>query len=312
MGTLGLGAAALGNLYAEMTDDDAHAIVAGMWDGGVRYFDTAPHYGLGLSERRLGQALASYRRDEYLISTKIGRLLEPNPGGTGMDVSFVVKADQRRRWDFTRDGVLRSLEDSLARMSLDRVDVLYIHDPEDHLEVAIEQALPALVELRESGVVAAIGVGSTNVSAITAVIETGGIDIAMVAGRYTLLEQPANAQLLPAALRHGVRVVAVGVYNSGLLATPEPDPNSTYEYGAVPPQVLARAQQIARICRDHGVALPHAAVQFPLRHQAVANVTVGIGRPEFVPATLERAGTEVPQELWASLAAEGLIPPAAG
>ena len=310
LGDLGLGAASLGNLYRPVTDDDAFSVVDAMWAGGVRYFDTAPHYGLGLSERRLGAALAHYPREEYIVSTKVGRVLDPHPSGAGtMDTEgFAVEATSRRRWDFTAAGVRESLGQSLDRLGLERVDVIYLHDPEDHLDIAIDEALPALVELREQGLVSAIGIGSKDSAAFTRLIQTGQIDVAMLAGRYTLLEQPAVVDVLPAALLHDVAIVAVGVYNSGILAKPQPDPASTYDYGAIPPDVFARAIRIAAVCDEHGVDLPHAALQFPLRHAAVANVTVGIGRVGHVPSTLRYFASPVPEPLWEHLSAEALIP----
>lgn len=308
LGDLGLGAAPLGNLYRAVSDKDAEQVVEAMWLGGVRYFDTAPHYGLGLSERRLGAALAQFPREEIVISTKVGRLLEPHPTGAGTkdDEGFDVEAVWRRRWDFTASGVRASLAQSADRLGLDRIDVVYLHDPEDHMDVAIEEALPALVEMRDSGAISAIGIGSKDSAAITRLIRTGMIDIAMVAGRYTLLEQPGARDVLPAAVEHDVAIVAVGVYNSGILAKPVPDPTSTYDYGTVPAEIYARAVRIADICNAHGVALPQAALHFPLRHPAVANVTVGIGRPTHVPATLEYMSAPVPESLWHQLIAEGL------
>lgn len=309
LGDLGLGASPLGNLYRTVTDDDARSVVDAMWAGGVRYFDTAPHYGLGLSERRLGAALAGRPRNEFVVSTKVGRVLEPNPSGAGTSDTegFEVEATTRRRWDFTAAGVRESLAQSLERLALDRVDILFLHDPEDHLDTAIDEALPALVELRDAGAVSAIGVGSKDAGALTRLIETGVIDLAMVAGRYTLLEQPATADVLPAALANDVGVIAVGVYNSGILAKSKPDPASTYDYGAVPPEVLAKAVRIAEVCEANGVALPHAALRYPLRHPAVVNVTVGIGRPGHVPSTIERMAAPIPEELWVQLVDEGLI-----
>ncbi|QIG39414.1 aldo/keto reductase [Microbacterium sp. 4R-513] len=310
LGRLGLGASALGNLYRVVEDDAARAVVDEMWAGGVRYFDTAPHYGLGLSERRLGSALAERPREEFIVSTKVGRILEPNPAGVGAmdDEGFAVEALSKRRWDFSAEGVRTSLENSLERLGLDRVDILYLHDPEDHLEQAIDEALPALVELRESGVVSAIGVGSKDAGALASLISTGLIDLAMVAGRYTLLEQPAADDVLPAALQHDVGIVAVGVYNSGILAKNRPDPASTYDYGAVPPEIYDRAMRIADLCDQFEVELPHAALQFPLRHPAVVNVTVGMGRPAHVAGTLMNIQNPIPDELWWKLAEAGLIP----
>jgi D-threo-aldose 1-dehydrogenase len=310
LGDLGLGASAFGNLYRVVSDEDSRHVVDAMWAGGVRYFDTAPHYGLGLSERRLGTALSHYPRREFVISTKVGRVLEPNPSGSGTmdDEGFVVDAAFRRRWDFTAAGVIESLSQSLERLKMDRVDVVYLHDPEEHLEVAMNEAIPALVELRDAGIVSAIGVGSKDCAAIARLINTGRIDLAMVAGRYTLLEQPAAADVLPAAIAHEVGIVAVGVYNSGILSKAVPDPRSNYDYGTVPPEVFCRAMAIAEVCNRHGIELPHAALQYPLRHPAVVNVTVGMGRPSYVPSTLERMNKAIPDALWADLAAEQLIP----
>jgi D-threo-aldose 1-dehydrogenase len=309
LGPLGFGASTLGNLYREMSDDQARAVVDRAWEGGIRYFDVAPHYGLGLAERRLGDALRSHPRDAFVVSTKVGRVLEPNPDGAGRPdpEGFAVNALFRRRWDFSAEGVRQSLEDSLERLGLDRVDIVYLHDPEERLALAVDEALPALVELREAGVVGAIGVGSKDVSALTALIGTGSLDLAMVAGRYTLLEQPALAEVFPAAHEHDTAIVAVGVYNSGLLARPVPEPTATYEYEAAPAAMFERAVELADVCNAHGVTLPHAAVQFALRHPLVANVTIGIGSASHLDDGLAYASSPVPESLWRELESRGLI-----
>lgn len=222
---LGLGGAQLGNLYHQITDDDARRIVDVAWGNGIRYFDTAPHYGLGLSERRLGSLLRERPRDEYVLSSKVGRLLEPNANAAGRmdDEGFDVPATMRRRWDFTRDGIRRSVHDSLDRLGLDRLDVAYLHDPENHWEQAITESVPALIELREEGVVGAIGVGMNVTEPLIELIrDDHGVDLVMCAGRYTLLEQADD--LVDLASERGVGVIAAGVYNSGLLATPRPAP----------------------------------------------------------------------------------------
>jgi D-threo-aldose 1-dehydrogenase len=227
---LGLGTAPLGNLYRSITDDQARGVVDASWDAGIRYYDTAPHYGLGLAERRLGEALRARPRDEYVLSTKIGRVLEPvDAKGRRDDDIFDVPGDHVRRWDFSADGVRRSLDDSLARLGLDRVDVLLIHDPDEHLDQAVREAVPALARLRDEGVVRAIGVGSGTPRSLAALIGTGALDVAMVAGRYTLLDQSALHEVLPAAEEHRTRVVAVSVFNSGVTATDPPTvrPTST-------------------------------------------------------------------------------------
>ena len=309
-GRFGLGAAPLGNLFQEIDDAEATAIVDGVWDSGIRVFDTAPHYGLGLSEQRLGAALAHRPRDEFVLSTKVGRLLEPDPSGAGRldDEGFVVEATTRRRWDFSADGARRSLESSLERLGMDRVDIVHLHDPEGRVDEAIDGALPALVALRDAGVISAVGVGSKDPATLTRIIETGMVDVAMVAGRYTLLEQPAAVDVLPAALAHGVAVIAVGVYNSGLLATPHPDPAAPYEYGTAPEAVYRRAVRLADACAARGVPLPVAALHFPLRHPAVVNVTVGLGKASHVAQTAGYMNEPPTEDFWRGLAEEGLVP----
>lgn len=306
---LGFGAAPIAGLYAAVDEDTAAATVDAAWAEGVRYFDTAPHYGLGVSERRLGAALAHRPRAEFVVSTKAGRLLVPDDGGGDDDSGgFAVPATHRRVWDLSRDGIRRSLDDSLARLGLDRVDVLYLHDPEDRLDEALATALPALAELRAEGAVTAVGAGSKDAAALARLVRTGGLDVVMVAGRYTLLEQPALDDLFPACAAAGTEVVAAGVFNSGLLAAPEPDPGGTYEYGAVPPAVLARARDLAAVCAQHDAVLPQVALQFPLRHPLVRSAVVGMRSPAEVRQNAARLGAPVHDELWAALAERGLIP----
>ncbi|SDU43303.1 aldo/keto reductase [Jiangella alkaliphila] len=306
---LGFGAAPIAGLYTAVDPDTAAATVDAAWEAGVRYFDTAPHYGLGVSERRLGAALAGRDRDAYVVSTKAGRLLVPGDGGGDDDEGrFAVPATHRRVWDLSRDGIRRSLDDSLARLGLDRVDVLYLHDPEDRLDQALATALPALAELRDEGAVRAVGAGSKDAAALARLVRGGGLDVVMVAGRYTLLEQPALDELFPACAAAGTDVVAAGVYNSGLLAAPEPDPASTYEYAAAPPDVLARARDLATVCAEHGAVLPQAALQFPLRHPLVRSAVVGMRSPAEVRQNAAWLGAPVAPELWAALEGRGLIP----
>ncbi|NES37395.1 aldo/keto reductase [Micromonospora sp. PPF5-17] len=308
---LGFGAASIGNLYRSVPDDRAMATVDAAWAAGIRYFDTAPHYGLGLSERRLGRALAAHPRAEYVLSTKVGRLLRENPdGGSDLDNGFDTPATLRRVWDFTADGVRRSLDASLDRLGLDRVDVVLLHDPEEspEPEVALRQAYPALDELRRQGVVGAVGVGSKDPATLTRFAVETDVDVLMVAGRYTLLEQPALDGILPVCQKRGISVLNVGVFNSGLLAVEWPDENRPYEYGSAPAEILRRAQGIAAVCRRHGVSLPHAALAFAGAHPAVASVVVGAGRPAHVTRSAEWfARPAPPAGLWAELVAEGLL-----
>lgn len=308
---LSYGAAAVGNLYQALDDEQAAATLDAVWECGVRYFDTAPHYGLGLSEHRLGRMLRGRPRDEFLISTKVGRLLEPNPDGVGRmdDLHFVVPATHKRVWDMSESGIRRSLDDSLGRLALDRVDILYLHDVEAYdIDIAIEQGLPALARLRDEGLVSAVGVGSGSIAAQLRAVRTGIPDLIMLAGRYTLLEQPALAELLPECLDSGIRVVNAAVFNSGLLATPEPQPDAHYEYLAVPPDVLQRARELARVCAEFGVELPAAALQYPLRHPAVSTVVVGAHSPEQIRQNTARMAVGIPEALWTRLAERGLIP----
>ena len=298
LGRLGQGAANVGNLYRAMSDEDAGALLETAWDSGIRYFDTAPHYGLGLSERRLGAFLATKPRAEYLVSTKAGRLLRPSPETSDRlddPNQFAVPASLKRVWDFSAGGIRAGLEESLGRLGLSQVDVLYLHDPDEHdLAADLETGVPAVAALREEGLVQAVGIGSKSVEALIAAVGTGALDLAMVAGRYTLLEQ---ADEVVAACRDaGVGIVAAAVFNSGVLSTPRP--GDRYEYGAVPPELLERAERIADVCERHGVALPEAALQFPLREPAVRSVVVGAATPEQVRENARRMEVEIPEALW--------------
>ncbi len=305
---LSLGCAQLGNLYKAISDEQAHATVDAAWKQGVRYFDTAPHYGLGLSERRLGAALAERPRSEYVLSTKVGRLLEPASAVRGLDdEGFEVPATHRRVWDFSRDGVLRSVEESLQRLGLDRVDIVYLHDPDAHWTEAIETAYPALEELRAQHIVAAIGAGMNQSTMLAAFARDTDMDLFMLAGRYTLLEQSALDDLLPICEQRGTRVVAAGVFNSGLLSRSAPTADARYDYGHAPEELVRRAQQIAEICRGHDVELPSAALAFPLGHAAVASVCVGSRSPDQVERNSRLYRSGVPKALWAELKAAGFL-----
>jgi D-threo-aldose 1-dehydrogenase len=310
---LGLGGAQVGNLYREVPDAVAQETLAAAWDGGIRYFDTAPHYGLGLSERRVGEFLREYPRDSYVLSTKVGRLLVPNPDFDGrpgaqghLDTEgFAVPARTRRQWDFSRDGIRRSIGESLERLGLDRIDVVYLHDPESHWRQALDEGVPALLELRDEGTVSAIGAGMNFAGPMTELIRGYDVDLVMCAGRYTLLEQADD--LMDAARERGVGVVIAGVYNSGLLARRRPGPNPKYDYAPAPQALVERVHALADLCERHGVTLPEVALAFPLRHPAVVSVVVGAGTPEQVTQNVERLATAVPSALWTELAGSGLI-----
>lgn len=305
---LGFGGSVIGNLHRSVPDDEAEAAVAAAWDAGIRYFDTAPHYGLGLSERRLGAALRGRPRDEYVLSSKVGRLLVPNeaPGGRDSD-GFDVPDDLRRQWDFSRDGVLRSIEESLNRIGTDHLDIVYVHDPDDHWRQAADEAMPALAQLRDEGVVGAIGAGMNQSAMLTRFLRETPADVVMLAGRYTLLDQGALGDVLPAALEHGKSVVAVGVFNSGLLAGDRPATGMKYDYRDAPAHLVARAQAIAEVCEHHGTTLPAAAIAFPFTHPAVVNVTLGMRTPAQVARNVELYRQSVPDALWAQLRSQNLL-----
>lgn len=301
---LSFGGAAIGNLFTEVSDEDARAAVDSAWDGGIRAFDTAPHYGLGLSERRLGEALRHRPRADYVISTKVGRLLvRASPARqAGRDSEgFAVPARYVRRFDFSADGVRRSLEASLDRLGLDRVDIALIHDPDDHGEQALREAYPALERLRAEGAVGAIGVGMNQAAMLTRFVADTDIDVVLVAGRYTLLDRSAAAALLPEALRRGVSVMAGGVFNSGLLAAPAS--GSTYDYQAASDEVISRARLLEETCARFGVPLRAAAARFPLTHPAVTSVLIGARSAAELTDAVQLRALDIPEALWGALAA---------
>jgi D-threo-aldose 1-dehydrogenase len=307
---ISLGCSQLGNLYREMADDTARAIVDRAWQLGVRYFDTAPHYGLGLSERRLGAALSTRDADSYVVSSKVGRLLVPRAGlKTPDSEGFAVPATHRRVWDFTRDGIRRSVQDSLQRTGLAGLDVAYLHDPDDHMAEVLVTGYPALEEMRDEGLISAIGAGMNAAEPLARLVRETDVDLVMLAGRYTLLEQESLDELLPACTERGVGVVIAGVFNSGLLARDEPDDTARYDYTDAPPMLLERARAIARICREHGTTLPAAALAFPLAHEAVVSVCVGASSPEQIERSLSLYRTGVPSSLWPELKKRGLLRP---
>ena len=305
---LAFGAAPLGNLFSAISDDEASAALEAAWDVGIRYVDTAPHYGLGLSERRVGAALRDRPRDSYTVSSKVGRLLEPVPGGTGDDLAngFAVPATHRRVWDFSADGVRRSIDDSLERLGLDRIDIVYLHDPDQHAAQALDEAYPALERLRGEGVVGAIGAGMNQSALLTRFVRETDVDVVLLAGRYTLLDQDGLAELLPEAQRRGTGVVVGGAFNSGLLA--DPRPGATFDYAQAPDDLLRRALRMKAVCERHGVPLRAAALRFPFGHPAVSGVVVGMRSAGEVRDAAAMIGSMIPDGLWDDLRGEGLLP----
>ncbi|MFG3056274.1 aldo/keto reductase [Kitasatospora sp. NPDC048239] len=304
---LAFGAAGIGNLFTPVTDEQAEQAVTAAWEAGVRYFDTAPHYGLGLSERRLGDALRDLPRNDFTLSTKVGRLLEPTPSVDGDDLAngFAVPATHHRVWDFSARGVRHSVEDSLNRLGLDRIDIAYLHDPDDHAEQALDEAYPELERLRAEGVIGAIGLGMNQAELPARFIRETDIDAVLLAGRYTLLDQRGLAELLPLAQQRGVGVVIGGVFNSGLLA--DPRPGATFDYTAAPVHLLGRALEFKAVCETYGVPLRAAALHFPFGHPAVASVLVGTRSAAEARDAAAMLDHPVPAELWAELRDRGLL-----
>ena len=296
---LAFGAAGIGNLFTVVTDDQARSAVDAAWDAGIRAFDTAPHYGLGLSERRLGAALRERPRAEFVLSTKVGRILQPVADPVGDDPEgFAVPAAFRRVWDFSGDGVRRSIEASLERLGLDRIDTVLIHDPDLHANQALDEAFPALAKLRNEGVVGAIGVGMNQTAVPLRFMREADIDVVLLAGRYTLLDR-SGAELLDEAAARGVGIVIGGAFNAGLLV--DPKPSSTYNYEAVPPEILNEALRLKGICERHGVPLRAAALPFPRSHPAVKSVLIGARSENEVRDCVEMARLPIPDALWAEV-----------
>lgn len=314
---LGLGTAPLAGLYRDVPDAEADAVMEAAWAGGVRHFDTAPLYGHGLAETRLNRFLRDKPRDAYVLATKVGRVLKAVPPGSGDGAGKWFGVPSRREvYDFSHDGVLRSFEDSLERLGADRIDVLHVHDldvrnqgSEEALARRFEELLDprtggmrALLRLRDEGVVRAIGLGVNEWEPAQRLAERADLDLVLLAGRYTLLEQEAARSFLPLCEARGIGVIVGGPYNSGVLAG-----GAHYDYGAVPAEVAERVRRLRAACDRHGVPLLHAAFRFPLRHPAVVSVIPGSQSPAEMAGNLAAATAEVPPRFWDDLAAEGLI-----
>jgi D-threo-aldose 1-dehydrogenase len=310
--TLGLGGAPLGGLLDAVADDAAEGAVETAWAAGVRFVDTAPFYGFGRSERRIGDALRRHKRDDYVLSTKAGRLLAPDAHPPGAENGWVDPLPFRPVYDYSHDGVRRSFEDSLQRLGLDRIDILLLHDigrfthDEEahrvHFEAAMTGGLRALQALKAEGLIRAYGIGVNETAVLMAALERGDWDCVLLAGRYTVLEQDALDDLLPLCAARGTSIICGGPYNSGLLAG-----GSTWNYAPAPPALLARRDRLAAIAAAHGVDLKAVALQFPLAHSAVASVIPGARTPAEAQGNIAALAAPIPAALWDALRAEGLI-----
>lgn len=315
---LGFGGAPLGNMHRRIDEAEARATVRAAWDLGLRYFDTAPLYGHGLSEQRIGAALAGEARADFLLSTKVGRVLEPCAPGDEASGIYVDTPPLRVRWDYRRDGILRSFESSLARLGVNRVDILYVHDIEAAAHGSEAEAdarmrdlidgggWAALDDLRAAGLVGAIGAGVNSCAPCERLLALADPDLFLLAGRYTLLDQSAQERLLPACAARGVGVVLGGPYNSGILVT-GPRPGALYDYAPAPEAILDRARRIEAIARRHRVALATAALQFPLAHPAVVSVIPGGQTRGQVEQALAAVAAPIPPAFWSDLADGGLL-----
>lgn len=303
---LGLGCAPLGNMFAPLAEADAAATVDTAWDAGLRWFDTAPLYGNGLSERRLGAALRRRPRGEYVIASKVGWRLD---AGADPTTIFIGAPRLHPVHDYSPAAVERGLADSLERLGLERLDVLHVHDPDDHEAEALAGAFPLLARWRADGRIGAIGAGMNQSAMLARFVERELVDCVLLAGRYSLLDQSALADLLPAAQRRGVAVIAAGVFNSGLLANP--NPGATYDYAPADAARVARAQRLAAICARFDVPLRAAALQFPTFHPAVASVLVGARSAAEISENARLFALDIPAALWRALRDAGAIDPTA-
>jgi D-threo-aldose 1-dehydrogenase len=315
---LGFGAAPLGNLYRAISDEEAQKVLDAAWESGSRYFDTAPLYGLGLSETRLNRFLRGKKRDDYVLSTKVGRLLQAVPPDQRTGIGKFFETPSRREvYDYSYDGIMRSVEFSLERLGVDRIDILYAHDLDTYThgslaalepkrEELIRSGLSALVKLRDQGMIKAFGAGINDWEACQWLAERGDFDLFLLAGRYTLLEQEALQTLLPLCQTSGIGIVLGGPYNSGILAT-GPKPGAFYNYFEAPQEILDRVARIEKLCLGHGVRLVEAALNFPLMHPCVVSVIPGGQSVDQVKANRAILDKPIPAALWAELKSQGLM-----
>ncbi len=315
---LGFGAAPLGNLYSAISETAAQATLSAAWNHGLRYFDTAPLYGLGLSETRLNHFLRDKKRDSYVLSTKVGRILEvcPPEQRTGIG-KFFNTPNRREVFDYSYDGVMRSLEFSLERLGIDRIDIVYAHDcdvfthgtaakRDEHVKNFMAGGYKALVKLRDQKVINAIGAGVNEWQVCETLAKAGDFDLFLLAGRYTLLEQEALNSFLPLCQERGIGIVLGGPYNSGILAT-GPKKGAFYNYDPAPKAILERVGKIEAICKSHKVKLVEAALRFPLLHPSVVSVIPGAVSPQQVALNVKTLKAKLSKALWKDLKAAGLM-----
>ncbi len=312
---IGLGGAPLGNLYRAIPDEEAEATLQRAWEAGIRYFDVAPLYGHGRAEVRLGRFLRSRPRAEFALSTKVGRVLEPAEDGQVPDFSYADPLPYRIRFDYTRDGILRSFEQSRQRLGLEHIDILFVHDigvmthgPEAnarHMRDLLDSGVRALEELRASGAIGATGLGVNECAVCLELLGRMPIDAILLAGRYTLLDQEGAQALIPACREAGVSLVLGGIFNSGILATGAVS-GARFNYAPAPPEILERVRRIEAVCRRHGVPLKAAALRFAEGHPQVASRLLGAARVAELEESLRLLEFPVPDALWAELESEGL------
>jgi D-threo-aldose 1-dehydrogenase len=302
---LGLGTAPLGGLFAPLSDADAEATIAQAWTLGVRYFDTAPLYGFGLAERRLGRFLREQKRESFVISTKVGRLLRASSAAPAEDAQYKGTPAERPVFDFSYDGVMRSVDESLGRLGLDRVDILLVHDPDAHYDAAVSGAFRALQRLRDDGTVQAIGAGMNQSEMLARFAEAVPVDCFLLAGRYTLLDQGALRTLFPICRARDIGIILGGIYNSGILANPRP--GAKFNYQDADPSLIARAEALEALCRKHGTELKAAAIQFSRAHPAVTVALQGARSAEEAADNIAMAELPVPPSFWRELRQRGLV-----
>jgi len=315
---LGFGAAPIANLYRAIDPEEAQATLEAAWQAGIRYFDTAPLYGLGLSETRLNRFLYGRKRKDYVLSTKVGRLLEvcPPKERTGIG-KFFDTPSRRERYDYSYDGFMRSIEFSLERLGIDTIDVIFVHDVDifthksaeardAHVKTVLKSGFKALEKLRDEKVIKAIGAGVNEWQVCETLARAASFDLFLLAGRYTLLEQEALQSFLPLCEERGVGIVLGGPYNSGILAT-GPKPGAWYNYDPAPKHILERVAKIEAVCKRHKVKLPEAALRFPLHHPQVVSVIPGGVNAKEVALNAKTMAAKLPKALWKDLKAEGLL-----